>query len=368
MPVNVFRGIKISGISGAVSRTVINNNEYANLIGKENVERIISVTGVKTHYRSAQKQTACDLGYAAAAELIARKKIDVSEVGLIIDITETPDYVSPSTAFVLHNRLNLPQTCMAFDVNLGCTGFVYGIHIASAILLSLKARYAIIVVGNVNNLPERIQNKERKNPDHTNLMMMGDGCAAAVLEKTGEEDVICTDLYGDGSGYHLIHTMGRARGMDLSDEVTTWSDGIDRTVYDAYMDGMGVFQFATRQAPKCILNFLDETSTLLDDYKEIFLHQANKMIVDRIIKKLKLSPDKVPVSLGKYGNTGGASIPITIIDKYEHENLNKSERVLLCGYGVGLSWGCVSLYIRPDEVFPMIFTDDYYDEGVFGVS
>lgn len=361
MPSSVFKSMRIVGIAGAVPTTTVYNRSFIGQLEESVVNKVIQVTGIEQVQRACRRQTASDLGVAAAEMLIKDKKIDRSEIGAIIDVTEFPDYVAPSTAFTIHKRLGLSQSCMAFDVNLGCTGYVYGLHIACALLHAMSQKYVLLIVGDV---PKNNDFSNRKNPDHSYLMMFGDAGTATLIEKTEDiKDEIVTDLYADASDFKKLYTLGGARCVDAPHDVTTWSDGIDRSLYDSYMDGMGVFAFSTKVAPKCMKEFLKRRNETLEDYHDFYFHQANKMIVDRIAKLMKISSDKVPMSLQKYGNTNCGTIPVTLVEHLGSNQDVEEQKVLLCGYGVGLSWGIVSLKIRPADVYPMLYTDYYWEEG-----
>ncbi len=360
MPNYMFRNMRIAGVAAAAPSAIVVNRDYEPLLGKSLVDRVISVTGIEQYHKSARCQTASDLAYVAAEKLLSEKNVDRSEIGAIIDVTESPDYIAPSTAFVLHKRLKLPQTCMAFDVNLGCTGYVYGIHIACSLLQAMTQKYVLLVVGDVMKRPEMAN---RRNPDHSYLMMFGDASTVTLIEKTETSETIETDLYADGTDFKMLYTMGRCRCPDAPHDVTVWSDGLERSLYDPYMDGMGVFVFSTTYAPKTVKDFLKKRGESLEQYDGFYFHQANKMIVDRIARCLKIDMEKVPLSLPRYGNTNCGSIPVTIVDHLGDMHSNIPQKLLLCGYGIGLSWGCVSLSLCPDAVLPMEFSDEYYAEG-----
>lgn len=356
----IFRNITISGLAGAVPKRVINNRDYYSKFGKEVVDRFISLTGVEMLHKASVKQTSGDLGYIAAERLLLEFNIDRTQIGLLIYVTESPDYIWPATAYVLHKRLKLNNDSIAFDINLGCSGFVYGIHICSSLLQSMNQKYALLLTGEADKFQDFIK---RENPDTSNVMMFGDACTALLLERTEKESIIRTDLYSDGSGYRMMIRGGMCRSIDVPYKDTRWSDGLDRSITDPYMDGMGVFGFSTREAPKAVNHFLEVGNETIDTYTTFYFHQANKMIVERISNKLHLDMSKVPISLNKYGNTSSATIPVTIIDKLGFEKNEIFQKVLLCGFGVGLSWGVASVYISPKCVLPMIESDEYYEDG-----
>lgn len=356
----VFYNVEISGLAGAVPKQVINNREYDSIFGKDIVDRFIDLTGVERLHRAQRQQTAGDLGFIAAEKLLSELSVDRSQVGTLVFISESPDYIWPSTAYVIHHRLGLSDTCMAFDTNLGCSGFVYGIHMCASLLQSMKEKYALLITGEADKFQNIL---DRENPDTANVMMFGDACTALLLKRTQEASPIRTALYGDGSGYRMMIRGGMCRSVDVSSKATRWSDGLDRSITDPYMDGMGVFGFSTRTVPKSIAAFIAEGNESLSEYKAVYFHQANKMIVDRIARKLGLESAKVPLSLEKYGNTSSATIPVTIIDRLGDDTSCEPQKVLLCGFGVGLSWGIVSIHISPSCVLPMLQSDDFFADG-----
>ena len=355
-----FPGIRVAGIAGAVPSKVVRADDFISQVGEKVVQRVKLVTGIHEVRRSPRRQTASDLGYAAAERLLTEKGINREEIGAIVNVTEFPDYVAPSTAFVLHKRLGLPQSCIAFDVNLGCTGYVYGLHIACSLLQAMQQRYVLLVVGDV---PKNNDFSGRENPDHSYLMMFGDAGTATLLEKTPNSVGIKTELYADGTDFKMLYTLGGARNVDAPHEVTRWSDDIDRSLYDSYMDGMGVFSFSTTVAPKLIKNFLQEEGKTPSDYDGFILHQANKMIVERVAKLAKLPLEKVPLSMTHYGNTNCSTVPVTVIDQLGCSDETEPKQLFLCGFGVGLSWGVATIEIRPRDVLPMLETDEFYSEG-----
>ena len=354
-----FNQIRIAGIAGAVPDRIIDNHSYDEWLGKKVIDKVIKTSGVRQIHRAERRQTASDLSYAAAEKLLTEKEIDRSQIGAIINVTETPDYIAPASAFVLHHRLQLTEDCMAFDVNLGCPGYVYGIHIAASMLRQLSKKYVLLTVGDV------FKNNDfsgRANPDHTYLMMMGDGATATLLEKT-EGSAIESAQFVESDHYQALHTMGGTRCVDASHDVTRWSDGYDRSLYDCYMDGIEGCKFSTQKAPESIKEFLDTTGRTSEDYAFLYLHQANKMIVDRVGKLAGFHKEQVPMSLDRYGNTSCASIPITIVDHLGNEMNRCTYSILFCGFGVGLAWGVTSLQIDAADVLPMLSTSDFYQAG-----
>ena len=356
-----FRNVKVDGMAGAVPKRVIRNRELSHLLGDETIERIIDMTGVEQMHKTLPEQTAGDLGYIAADKLLTELRIEKSEIGALVLVTGSPDYIFPATSYVIHRRLGLPQECMAFDISLQCSGFVYGMHVCASLLQNMKQKYLLLVVAEAFKNADVLK---RKHPDNSLAVLSGDAGTAILMERADEVSPIRTELYADGTNFNMMIRMGMSRGFGLPDEVTEWSDGKERSIYDPYMEGMGTFAFATRKAPEAIRKFMREADMTPEDYDALVLHQANKMIVERIARQLKWNMNKVPLSIGKYGNTSCASIPVTIIDQYGDCNDEDCRQLLVCGFGAGCSWGVASFAVAPNCVFPMIESEDYFSDGI----
>lgn len=355
-----FHNVCIVGMAGAVPKHIVRNTDFENVLGHEAIERIIQVTGVEQMHKALPEQTASDLGYVAARELLTKFEINRAEIGALVLVTGSPDYIYPATSYVLHKRLRMPQECMAFDIGLQCSGFVYGLHTGVSLLQSMRQRYLLLVVADA---PKNEDVMKRKKPDNSLPVLIGDAGAALLLERVPSASAIRTELYADGEMFKMLIQMGANRGFGLPKKVTEWSDGKERSVYDPYMDGMGTFSFSTGKVPEAIHKFLVDTETSNDDYDALLLHQANKLIVERIAKKLHWPLDKVPLSIKKYGNTSCASIPVTLIDRFGADS-GSPKQILSCGFGAGCSWGVASFEVMPERILPMLETDDYFAEGI----
>jgi 3-oxoacyl-[acyl-carrier-protein] synthase-3 len=198
--------------------------------------------------------------------------------------------------------------------------------------------------------------------DKSIVMMYGDAGTAILLEKEGESHTQ-TLLRSDGSRFKaIILPAGGFRDMYPPHDKFMCSDGIERSLYDVYMDGTSVFSFSISDVPAAIKDYLAHTQTSPEDYDAFVFHQANVFIIKQLMRKMKLDKSRVPTSLDRYGNTGGISIPLTLCDAYG-EVADQHIRVLGCGFGIGLSWGVTSFEIDTNTIFPIIKTTDYYAEG-----
>ena len=360
MSQHVFTNIKIAGIAAAAPSQVIDNRDFYERLGRKHVEDFIKLTCIERHHKSPPKQTASDLGFAAAKNLLQRLSVESDEIGGIIDVTQSGDYLEPSTAFVFHKRLNLPEACIAFDVNLGCSGYVNGLNIAASLLQSMEARYILLIAGDVRKRPEVAL---RKHPDLSNFLMPGDCATATLVERTSYRSEMAVHLYSDGKDFRMLHKLGANRCLEVTDEILTTPEGIEYSLLDHYMDGMGVFTFSTVRVPESVQAFMEKNDCRMEDFDYYFFHQANGLIVKRIAKKLKIPMEKVPLSLVEYGNTSSGSVPMTVVYQLGNDESGKPLKCILCGFGVGLSWGIVSAEIVPSAVLPVIINDDYFEEG-----
>lgn len=354
---STFENIKISGISCAVPKTKeILMAKYSEEFGEDTVKKFSKMTGVTSRYISIKEQTASDLSYEAARSLIKQKDIDIETIGVVVFVTQTPDYRAPSTACVLHKRLELSKDCMAFDINLGCSGYVYGIQVLSSLMANSNIKRGLLLAGDTLT-------KLYGSEDRSSCMLFGDGGSATLLEKTEDVNNINVGLRTDGQGFKaIIVPSGAYRNSESSHESTLWADGNKRSDYDLYMNGTDVFSLTISEVPKLINEFMEETKTIPDCYDSFLMHQANLYILKQVAKRCKVSVDKMPVSIDRYGNTSVASIPITLADTYGNKN-DGIKKILMCGFGVGLSWGVVSVEINTENIYPIIETDNFYEEG-----
>ena len=350
-----FENISIDGISVAVPTNKVDMASFASLYGEETVTKLIKSTGIQYAHRAEAKQTATDLGYSAAERLLKENNINRAEIGLLVFVTQSPDYRRPSSASVLHGKLGLSFDCAALEINLGCSGFVYGLQTILALMSCSTERLALLVLGETAS-------KLTNTKDRSTNMLYGDAGAAILLKKEDRNTVIQGELFSDGGRYKsIILPAGGFRDMNPPIEEVVCEDGNIRSLYDIHMDGAAVFSFTITDVPDSIQSFLNKNQVSIDDFDDIVLHQANAFIIKQLIRKFKVPKEKVPVSLDRYGNTGGISIPLTIADKYGEKN-EGIKRIFSSGFGVGLSWGIATFEMDTKNVLP-VFETDYYDEN-----
>lgn len=357
MPFFNNENISIAAMACAVPDNLVTVDSFSNVFGQEVTDRFTDGTGIKQMYKALPEQTAGDIAYAAAENLMEHYPVDKDKIGALILVTQSPDYRRPATACVLQKRLGLSKDCAVMDIGLGCSGFVYGLQVAGSLMASSDMEYALLLIGETAS--------KLVNPQDKSIVMMYGDAGAAVLLKREPESNIKTLLRSDGSKYEaIVLPAGGFRDMNPSHETFMCSDGNERSLYDIFMDGTAVFSFSINEIPVAIKDYLEVVGKNIEEFDVIALHQANKFILKQITKRIKAKTEKVPLSLDRYGNTGGISIPLTLCDKYGSTD-EEVIKVLASGFGIGLSWGVTSFEIDTTNIYPVILTSDYYAEGKF---
>lgn len=346
---SIVKDIRIAGIAAAVS----NHWESVRDLSDESeavISKFIKTTGVEGRYSASPKQCTSDFCYAAAQELLVKKRIKREDIGALVFVTQTTDYRIPATAHVLQHRLGLSENLIAFDINLGCSGFVFGLYVVSAIMQTSEIKYALLLAGDTS--AREFSTKEKTKNSHSGSLLFGDAGTATLLEKA-ESKELCFSLNADGNQYKAIFApYGFWRNPDAPANVGNSSQ----------MDEIGVFNFATGKVPDQINEYMNKSGTTPENYDCLSLHQANAMILKRIGKKTGFPMEKVPITMKKYGNTSSSSIPLTLVDLYGEGQSPRVINSLCCGFGVGLSWGTVGISVRGEDILPLIHTDEYYSD------
>jgi len=309
----------------------------------------VDKTGVEERRFTTEGQTASDLCFAAAEQLFLDNQIDTSEIDILLFVSQTPDYRMPATSISLQHRLGLPKSTAAFDISLGCSGFVYGLSVAYAYANMPQVRKVLLLDGETRS--KVYHAKDRKTG-----FIFGDAAVAAIIEKQ-DSGTSYFSLNSDGSKSDLIK-IDAGGYRNPSNENTTKEKVVDehgniRTDEHGYMNGADVFNFVLREIPKNIKNTLAFSNTEIGDLDFYVFHQANKFMNDYLAKKLKLDLAKVPSSIHKYGNTSSVSIPITIVDQLK-DQLNTPKKILLCGFGVGMSWATAVLATKHIKISDIV--------------
>lgn len=350
--------IKIKGLAVSVPSKRIPVEEYYPLFGQDTVDKFSEMAGVKQVTRAVENQTASDLGFEAAKFLIKSKSVDVSEIGVLVFVSQKPDYRSPATSFVLQHRLGLDKQVFCMDINLACSGFVYGMQTALSLLSTSTRSKAILITADTSY-------KTLSPEDRTMIMLFGDSGSAILLEKVDATDFkFQFGLRTNGKKFKSIITpAGAFRNMNLINKVEEWTDGINRSDYNTHMKGMDVFGFSITDVPLLLKDFLAETGLTTESFDVFALHQANLYILKQISRKLKIPFEKIPVSIDRFGNNSSNSVPLLLVDHFFGKD--QVLKIFISGFGAGLSWACGSIELDTKEILPMITTDEFYNEGNF---
>lgn len=324
----------IAGISACVPLQVEKNTDY-DYVSEAERQLFIQTTGVKERRVSEKEICASDLCYAAAQKLIADLNWKKDEINLLIFVSQSPDYFLPATAIILQDKLGLSKHTMAFDINLGCSGYVYGISVISSLMENPLIKKALLLVGDKSTI-------SLNQRDKTAYPLFGDAGSATAFER--KENRIFYNLQSDGGGKDAIIIPGggtRNRYFEgiLKDEEA--EPGVFRNQCNLHLDGMEVFNFALREVKSNIDALYSFAGKTPDQTDYFIFHQANKLINETIRKKMKIDSIKVPYSIDKFGNTSSASIPLTLVSELKKELESKKLNLLFSGFGVGFSWGSV---------------------------
>ncbi|MCR5112650.1 MAG: ketoacyl-ACP synthase III [Acholeplasmatales bacterium] len=318
-------GIKIVGYGHFVPETTIYNDDFKAIIDTSD-EWISSRTGIKER-RVAVNETTTELALRAAKMALEDSKVDPSEIGLVITATMSPDSFTPSTSSKLLGELGIKQA-MAFDISAACSGFVYALNIATALLNQNNKEYAIVI--GTECLSELLDYSDR-----TTCVLFGDGAGAVVIKKTADAGYFYAMSKTDTENILYAKAI---RGNDLFLNSKS-------TDYHLRMDGRKVYKFALDAVSDAISQVLEMSGLNVNDIDLFIPHQANERIIMSVCKHFDLDFNKFYLNLERYGNTSAASIPIALSEAYHGGKIKPGNRVLLVGFGAGLTWASTILKI-----------------------
>ena len=331
--------IHIKGIATCVPEHVV---EIKNIpLFHENEAEVFSKnTGIFEKHVADEGICASDLCYQAAQNVIEKLAWNKEDIKVLIFVSQTPDYILPATSNLLQHRLGLPNDCFCLDISLGCSGYIYGLSAIANFLQNPQFKKGLLLVGDTIS-------QYTSDEDKSVYPLFGDAGTATAIEFDDSINSKWSFITGtDGSGENAIKIVSggsrnKFNAASLEKKPIENNATGRRSDVDLILDGMEVFNFAIKTAPKLIDQLISDIQLEKESLDYLFLHQANLFMNETIRKKLKIDASKTPNSLSKYGNTNGASIPVTISHYFNNENLPKDKEVILCGFGVGLSWGAV---------------------------
>ncbi|MFH1937432.1 MAG: ketoacyl-ACP synthase III [Bacteroidota bacterium] len=330
--------IRLAGIAASVPKSREHTAEYRWISQKER-ESLMKNIGVETRRVAPRGVTAADLCFVAAEKLVNELGWDRREIELLVFVSQSPDHLVPATACILQDHLGLPHSCIAYDVGLGCSGYVYGLSMIGSMMQPGSIKKALLLVGDTSTLTTSYRDK-------STYPLFGDGGTATALEFTEKAPEMIFNLQTDGAGYRaLIIPDGGARNRmsRKSFDIKKVSKGIHRSKMNLELDGIEVFNFSLREVVPNVKSLLKVAEKTMDDVDYLVFHQANRLINETLRKMLKVDPARVPYSLNEYGNTSGASVPLTMVAQLREQLTSGPVKLLLSAFGVGLSWGSVLL-------------------------
>ena len=345
------KNVEIKGIATCVPTQVKVAKEQPYFTEVE-AENFTNVTGVVSSHLVPQGMTVSDLCQEAAEKLLVEAEWEKDTIDLVMFVSTSRDfYICPNTSNILQDKLGLRTDCIALDLPFACSGYVYGLSVAGMMMQGGQIKRALLLVGEQTSA-------NQSHLDKTVWSLHGDAGSATLLEFNPEvKHPMQFNLGGDGSGWEAI--ICREVGVRYpttaeSLEIKKYDEGIERNGMQCSMDGMSVFSFAITRPGKCMKELAEHFDFSLSDISYLLIHQANKMIDEKIRKKLKIAEEKVPYSMANYGNTSSCTIPITMTSQIREKLEAGVNELVMCGFGSGLSWGAARVFTDKIICLPVI--------------
>ena len=338
-----IKNVAVRGVTGTVPNHPVKSAEF-DIFTPEDAQLFDDTVGIKNRYLAPDDVCASDLCCDAAERLIAGLGWEKESVDVLVFASVTGDYKTPPTSSILQDRLGLPMSTFVVDLPMGCCGTLYAINVAGNMLSAGTAKRALLLIGDTASRMGSYKDKSR-------VPLFGDAGIAMALEYDTTAEEIAIEMNTLGSGYKALMTPhGGYRHPITQEESFEYQDfgnGIIRAPKDAIINGMDVFSFAITKPPISIKKMMEKYELTTDNVDFFLIHQANKLIVDRIVKKLKLPLEKVPYDLQEFGNLGGASIPMLMTYNLAEELQTRPLTLVCSAFGLGLTWGTMVLKTKP---------------------
>lgn len=325
----------ITFVSYALPKKSLTHKELCGRFGGEVMEKILRVSGIENRRVADENTCASDLALQAAELLFQNSKTSKADIDLIMMATQTPDYLMPTTACILQDKLGLGKTCAAFDINLGCSQYLYGLGVANAWIKSGMAKKVLLLTGDT---PTRTIHPM----DKSAVALFGDGACATLIESANEGGILDFDFGSDGSGHKdLILPCSGFRSPQTPADLLPFDDGNGniRANANMYINGFRIFAFAYKVVADSINNLLRKNSLTVEDIDLFIFHQAGDKIIRSSAERLGIPEEKLHFKLADIGNCGGSSLGIALADAFIKGRLKPKQKIVLCAFGVGLSWG-----------------------------
>ena len=341
--------VALRGVTGTVPDNPVKSAEL-DVFTPEDAQLFDDTVGIKNRYLAPEGVCASDLCCDAAERLISGLGWEKESIDILVFASVTGDYKTPPTSGILQDRLGLPTTTFVVDLPMGCCGTLYAITVAGNLLSAGTAKRALLLIGDTASRMGSYKDKSR-------VPLFGDAGMAMALEYDTTAEKIAIEMNTLGSGYQALMTPHGGYRHPIDQEKSFIEDdfgnGIIRAPKDALINGMDVFSFAITKPPSGVKKMMERYELNSDNVDYFLIHQANKLIVDRIVKKLKLPLEKVPYDLQEFGNLGGASIPMLMTYNLTNELQTKPLTLVCSAFGLGLTWGTMVLRTQKMIVLPV---------------
>jgi 3-oxoacyl-[acyl-carrier-protein] synthase III len=345
-----LKSTAILAVEGELGGQVLTHEELKTRFGAEQMQKVLSGAGIRNRRIAPEGVCGSDMAYNAALRLMQQNNIDPQSIDLLIFCTQSPDHWMPTTACIMHERLGLKKQCAAFDINLGCSQYIYGLSVAHSMLMSGCASRALVLTG--DTMSRTVHPRDR-----SVVPLMGDGGSATLIGVVDAgEGFLGFELGTDGSGHQYLTIPAGGARMPISEKTRVEeqdAEGNVRTLENLHMNGAAIFHFAISVVPPTIKSILQKLSLSFEDIDVFLFHQANKFMLDYLVKKLKIPAEKTHFYIEDVGNTSGSTIPILLADAIQQDKIKAGNTVLAIGFGVGLSWAAtVMRWPKKNPLFP----------------
>ena len=310
---------KIDSLEYYLPSKIITNQYLSDVCGID-AEFLENKIGIKQRHMAQEDETVADMAVSAGELLFERNNVKKEDIDLLLLCTQHADYKLPTTACIIQDRLGLPTSCAAFDINLGCSGFVYSLGIAGNFIKTEQMKNALIIMADQYS-------KSINYKDKNTASLFGDAATAILLSASDKKNGIIDIVYGtDGSNYDklIIYNSGIKKDNEKSNYLS--------------MDGREIFKFSTRVVPNSVYQLLERNNLQKSDIKYFIFHQANQYMLNEIKNRLQLTDEQMVIDMENYGNTVSSTIPIAYKNLLNSNKLQQGDKIVFCGFGVGLSW------------------------------
>lgn len=329
--------IRIEHIEYYLPEKIVTNQDLQKQHTDWDLKKVEGKSGVFQRHIAAPDQTAYDLAKEAVTKLFEQNIVGKEQIDGILFCTQSPDYIMPSNAFLIHKEFGFKSNVWAFDYNLACSGYIYGLAIARGFIETKMASNILLITADTYS---RYINEN----DRSTKVLFGDGAAVSLITAGDSSDIFDAELASEGSEYEAFYIPSGGCKIPKSDQTKVMvadRSGNERTLEDIHMNGFAVWKFISNTVPKQIKDLLKRNKLTIDEIDFIGFHQASKLTLGSLSKALKIDPDELFTNLDRVGNTVSSSIPIALKDAQIAGKLKKGDLMLLSGFGVGLSWGSV---------------------------